>query len=170
MPDGMTRTRQKAHDPASDYGPHIQRKNGRVEVVDAADPDAPARTIRRARVVCHYDTAWKKGQISDVEREAADRYAQTHERFEGARERHDGPVSMSRAWERTPPLTQLQASASLTTAHQVLGNDAAGILIMYVRRNWTCERIAQHRHEDRKLTMGRIRAALCRLAEHWGMA
>jgi hypothetical protein len=162
MPDGMRRH--------GDYGPAIQRRNGRLEVVDAADPDSPARTIRRARVTCHYDTAWRKGQISDAEREAADRYAITCDRFAGAKERHDGPVSTSRAWERTPPMTALQASASLTEAHKAVGMDGAALLAKYVRDNLTAEAIAQRRNEDRKLTMGRIRAALCRLAEHWGMA
>lgn len=169
MPDGMTRTRTTG-EPVADHGPRIQHKLKRLEVVDAADPTNPNRTIRRARVVCHYDTAWRKGQISDAEREAADRYAQTYERADGARERHDGPTSMSRAWERTPPLTQLQASASITMAHQAVGNDAAGLLRDYVIRNLTAEQIAEKRREDRKLTMGRIRATLCRLAEHWGMA
>lgn len=169
MPDGMTRPRKPA-EPANNFGPIAQRINGRVEVVNAADPDNPSRTIRRGRVVCHYDTAWRKGHISDAEREAADRYAQTQERLEGARERHEGPSAQSRAWERTPALTAMQASASITAAHQAIGNDGAALLIMYVKHNWTSESIAARRHEDRKLTMGRIRAALCRLAEHWGMA
>lgn len=168
MPDGMTRAKL-AHDPARNHGPKIQRANGHLEVVDAADPDAPARTIRRARVKCHYDTAWRAKRISDAEREAADRYAQTQERFQGAREHRDGPSASNSPWQRTPPLTQLQASASLTDAHKAIGNDGAALLIMYVRDNRPVEHIAQRREENPTLCMGRIRATLSRLAEHWGM-
>lgn len=143
----------------------------RLEVVhDAADPDAPNRTITRARVACHYDTAWRKGQISAAEREAADRYAITHDRAQGAQERQGGPTASSSPWERTPPLTALQAVASLTSAHKAIGNDAAALVTAYVAFNQPAEAIAQRRREDRKVTMGRIKAALHRLAEHWGMA
>lgn len=169
MPDGMHTRARKAHDPASDYGPKIQRDNGHVEVVDAADPDSPARTIRRARARCHYDAAWRAGRISDAEREAADRYAHTQERFAGAREHRDGPTTASSPWQRTPGLTQLQASASLTDAHKAIGNDGAALLVMYVRDNRPVEDIAKRRGENPTLCMGRVRAALSRLAEHWNM-
>lgn len=168
MPDGMLR-RVKAHEPVNDHGPKIQHRNGALEVVDAADPANPSRTIRRARARCHYDAAWKAGRINDVEREAADRYAMTQERFAGAREHRDGPTTQSRPWERTPALTQLQASASLTDAHKAIGNDGAALLVMYVRDNRPVEDIARRRNENPTLCMGRIRAALSRLAEHWGM-
>ena len=142
----------------------------RLEVVEAADPDAPNRTITRARVACHYDTAWRKGQISSAEREAADRYAITYDRSQGAQDRQGGPSTAANPWERTPPLTALQAVASLTSAHKAMGNDAAALVKAYVALNQSAEAIAIKRHEDRKVTMGRIKAALRRLAEHWGMA
>ena len=168
MPDGMTSAKAQ-HDQVSDYGPRIQRSNGRVEVVDAADPDKPSRTIRRARARCHYDVAWKAGRLSDTEREAADRYAMTQERFQGAREHRNGPSPANSPWMRTPPLTQLQASASLTDAHKAIGNDGAALLVMYVRDNHPVEEVARRRSENPTLCMGRIRATLSRLAEHWGM-
>lgn len=169
MPDGMLRRAKAAHEQVNDHGPKIQHRNDQLEVVDAADPAQPARTIRRAQRVCHYDTAWRKGRISDTEREAADRYAQTYERFDGAREHFDGPSTRRNYWERTPPLTQLQASASITDAHKAIGNDAAALLKLYVVKNVKADEIARRRNENPTLCMGRIRAALSRLAEHWGM-
>jgi hypothetical protein len=64
-----------------DLGPTVRDEAGRerplrhdVEVVDAPDPDAPSRTIRRARVLPVYARMHRDGRITDEQREAADRY------------------------------------------------------------------------------------------------
>lgn len=142
---------------------------GNLELVDGADPDAPARTVRRARAVCHYDVAWKKGQITSEEREAADRYSFTCDREAGAKDQPSGFIPASDPWSRTPPLTIMQAQASLGSAHAAVGGDATALLRLYVQHNVPAEEIARRRQEDRKVCMGRIKAALGRLAEHWGM-
>ena len=142
----------------------------RLEVVQKADPTAPNRTITQAQVACHYDTAWRKGQISSAEREAAHRYATTYERADGAQDRAEGPSASRNAWEHMPALTVLQASASITSANKALGCQAAALVYAYAVENRSSESIAKDLREDRKITMGRIKAALRRLAEHWGMA
>lgn len=167
MGDGMTK--RDLGGTVGDYGPSVQRRNGRIEVVDAPDPGAPVRTIRRARVVCHYDTAWQRGHISGTEREAADRYAIICEREAGATEGRAGHASSNSPWQRTPALTALQASATLRAAHEAVGRDAAALLRLYVRDNVPCADLAHARGECRKQAMGRIRASLARLAEHWEM-
>lgn len=155
--------------PALDHGPRVQHRNGRLELVDAADPDRPNVTLRRARRVCHYNTAWRAGHLTDAEREACDRYAVLCEREEGAVERRDGPSVKADPWSRTPPLSAVQAIASLRAAHQAVGNDGAALLRLYVRDNLPVDEIARRRDERREVTMGRTRAAITRLAEHWGM-
>lgn len=153
----------------SDYGPSIQRRNGHLEIVDAADPGSPHRTIRRARRVCRYDEAHRRGSITDAEREAADRYAVTCEREAGARDGRDGPGVASAPWSRQPALTALQATASLRAAHAVVGHDGAALLRLYVRDNVSAEEIGRRRGEGKDLCMGRIKGALTRLVEHWNI-
>ncbi|HEV7457333.1 MAG TPA: hypothetical protein VGN96_11220 [Roseococcus sp.] len=184
MPDGSIARRRKRGQPASstpmDHGPPsitldakgkpVALLHHRLEVVDAADPDSPARTIRRARVVCHYDTAWKRGALTDAEREACDRYAILCDRAEGAQERRGGPSEASSPWTRTPPLTALQALASLRQADKAVGGDGAALLRLWVTHNVAAEEIARRRGERREVCMGRIRAATLRLAEWWEMA
>ena len=153
----------------ADLGPVVQHERARLEVVDAADPGAPSRTIRRARVVCHYDAMWKAGTLGNPEREAADRYAVTCEREEGARDASGSACGASAPWSRTPALTAIQASASLRAAHEAVGSDGKALLRMYVRDNRPMKAIAEDRSEEREVCKGRILATLRRLAEHWGM-
>jgi hypothetical protein len=166
----MSRRRKTSAPVTVDVGHAIRIARGEVEVVDAADPDSPARTIRRARVVCHYDTAWKKGRLSDGEREACDRYAILCDRAEGAQERRGGISEASAPWTRTPPLTALQALASLRQADKAVGTDGAALLRLWVTLNLPVPEIARRRGEREDMTMGRIRAATLRLAEWWEMA
>lgn len=154
---------------AADHGPANQHRTGRLEVVDAADPDAPSRTIRRARVVWHYDTAHRNGHLSDPEREACDRYLILCDREDGAQERRDGPSVRAAPWNRAPALSAIQAAASLRAAHAAVGPDGAALLRLYVRDNLPADEIARRRNEGRDVITGRIRAAIRRLAEHWGM-
>jgi hypothetical protein len=153
-----------------DHGPAAQHRAGRLELVDAADPDAPSRTIRRARVVCIYDLAWRGGHITDAEREACDRYAVLCEREAGGRDRVDGPTTRADPWARAPAYTAIQAAASLRAVHAVVGPDGAALLRLYIRDNVPIPEIARRRGEERHLCTGRVRAAIRRLAEHWEMA
>ena len=67
------------------------------------------------------------------------------------------------------PASQVQAVTSLRFAHAAVGKDGAALLRLYVRDNLSAEEIGRRRGEGRDQTMGRIRATLERLAEHWGM-
>jgi len=157
--------------PAFDHGPRVQHQTGKLEVVDAADPERPAHNIRRARRVCHYDTAERRGHISSAEREAADRYAITCDLEAGIRQdRGDGVHVRVPPWmQGHPAMAQVQAVTSLRFAHAAVGRDGAALLRLYVRDNLPAEEIGRRRGEGRDQTMGRIRATLERLAEHWGM-
>ncbi|RVT95237.1 hypothetical protein EOD42_16765 [Rhodovarius crocodyli] len=165
--------------PPLDHGPRVQHQTGKLEVVEAPDPDRPAHNVRRARRVYHYHAAWQRGSLTDAEREAADRYAITCEMEEGARDKPTGgpPVRVPPWMQGQPLMTQVQAVTSLRFAHHAVGKDGAALLRLYVRDNLSAEVIASRRgldgegrqRETKDVTMGRIRAALGRLAEHWGM-
>lgn len=153
--------------PLSDFGP----VPARVEVAAVADPDNPNRTIWRAQKKSHYNTLWKRGGLSDAEREAADRFGKTCEAFEGARDRPAPgmPVHREPHQQGHPTLSQVQAAASLRAVQAAVGNDANALLLLYVRDNKPASEIAERRREREDTTVGRIKAALTRLAEHWGM-
>src|SRR5690349_9704626 len=96
----------------ADFGPKHQRATplakilkakrpeevpGRLAVVDAPDPDAPNRTVRRARVRYHYDELHARGGLTDGEREAADCWLVLREMEAGGRNRPEVNTG------RTPP-------------------------------------------------------------------
>ena len=161
------RKRARAVPPPGDFGPVLER----VEVLAVADPAAPMATIRRARVRFHYDTLHRRGGLTDAEREAADRFGKTCEAFEGARDRPAPgmPVHREPHQQGHPTLSQVQAAASLRAVQAAVGNDANALLLLYVRDNLPASEVAQRRREREDCTVGRIKAALTRLAEHWGM-
>lgn len=167
-----------------DHGPAVRLANGTVEIVQGADPDAPARTVRRAVRVSHYVTAWRRGELSKPEFIAAERYGELCEFAAGGRDSRglDGAPGGSPAWSRTPPHTAVQAESTLRAAHAKVGHDGTALLRAYVRDNLSVEAIAFNRargeggdaeavqrryREGQKVIGGRIRAALTLLAEHW---
>ena len=164
------RTRRRPEVTISDLGPLIQRERGDLIVVDAPDPERPnAPDIRRAMRNPQYLRLWRKGDITDDQRNVCDRYSHLTERRDGARwvngERVGG--STHPAYQGHPTAAQVQASASLTTAHKALGNEAAGLIQMLVIANLPIEEIARRKHTRPEIAKGRVLAAIIRLEEHW---
>jgi hypothetical protein len=154
----------------SDLGPVIQRDRGDLIVLDVADPERPnAPNIRRAMRNPQYVRLWRKGDISDEQRNVCDRYEHLTERRDGARwvngERVGGSVNP--AYRGHPTSAQVQASATLTTAHKALGNEAAALVQMLVIANLPIEEIARRIVTRPEIAKGRVLAAIIRLEEHW---
>ena len=157
---------------APDYGPPERWAHGDVERVCRPDPDDPRRTVSGARVVARYVEAWRRRQITDEEREAADRWDVLTERASGARACYDvarGEVRDA-PWRRTPPEAQLAAITQLRHAREIVGRDAAALLDAWIVRHECVTVLAARRGEHPRQAMGRIRAALTRLVELWGIA
>ena len=156
-----------AHPP--DYGTPERWARGDVERVCRPDPDAPHRTVSGARVVARYVEAWRRGQITDAEREAADRWDVLTARAGGASscstlargEVRDAP------WRRTPPDAQLAAIAQLRHAREIVGRDAAELLDAWIVHHVHVMNLGKQRGQNPKQVMGRIRAGLTRLVELW---
>jgi hypothetical protein len=154
------------------HGLQARYLRGDVAVVDHPDPDNPKGvSVRGMRSRCNYDTLHARGGLSDAEREAADRYAVLCERELGAQDR-----SVASTAGRLPPwmqghpaMTQVQASAALRGAHAAVGGDGTALLRLYVRDGLAAGEIGKRRKETEAATLGRIKATLLRLAEHWGM-
>ena len=143
----------------------------RAERRDVADPDDPNRTVRVARLTCHYDQLHRRGTLSDAQREACDRYLMEAEVAEGAKDR-----PTARVGGRTPPWmqghpaeTQVRAVVSLRAARAAVGLNGRALCDLLVLANLDVAAIADRRKERREVTMGQIKASLTRLAEHWGM-
>ncbi len=164
-------TKPRRAEPA-DLGPLLRVKRGDVVEMHRADPDAPNRTVRGARVRVLYAEAWSRGSISDAEREAADRYVVLCEAATGARERSGVPVARLPAWQKGhPTLTQVMAEAELRRVHEAVGVFGVRLLRHYVRDNLPvdCAPMPPGGVVDAKHRMGWVRAALHRAAEAWGM-
>lgn len=157
--------------PPLDHGPAIQHRSGRLELVDGPDPARPAHNVRRARVVCHYDVAWRRGTISDEMREAADRYAVLSEAAQGARERPPEGMRVripphEQGW---PHMRQIDAVSQLGAAHAATGRQGRRLLELYVAGNVTLGEIARMSAVSERRVAADTWAALEALAEHWGM-
>jgi hypothetical protein len=127
--------------------------------------------VRRGRAICHYDRLHARGGLTDAEREAADLYAVLLEQEAGSRDR---PVI--KVGGRTPPWLashpnerQVIASAKLRKAHEAVGHYARALLRRFVEDNQPVNLIAVQMRMDERQCMGRVRGALTRLAELWGM-
>jgi len=174
MNANVTKRRGRRADaaPAPDYGPPERWAHGDVERVCRPDPDDPRRTVSGARVVARYVEAWRRGNITDEEREAADRWDVLTARASGAGACYDvarGEVRDA-PWRRTPPEAQLAAITQLRHAREVVGRDAAALLDAWIVHHECVTVLAARRGEHPRQAMGRIRAGLTRLVELWGIA
>ena len=146
-----------------DYGPDVRLARGDVAVADAADPDAPNRTVRRARVVVHYEAM----SLTEHQREAADRLCVQAERAGGAAWRPDAVVTALHPSQRGHPAEwQLVAIRDVQDAREALGEIAWRLLWDAVVLNTRLADMTGGSHGRAVLT-GRLLAALDRLAEHW---
>jgi hypothetical protein len=173
MNASATKKRRKAVEAgAPDYGPPERWARGEVERVYRPDPDAPHRTVSGARVVERYVEAWRRGQITDAEREAADKWAVLTARAVGGIPCYDATGGGVRVapWQRTPPEAQVVAIAQLRRAREIVGRDGAALLDSWIFGNVCVTVLGEQRGESRHQVMGRLRAALGRLAEFWGIA
>jgi len=155
-----------------DYGPPERWARGNVERVFRPDPDAPHRTVSGARVVARHVEAWRRGQIGDAEREAADKWDVLTARAEGGGSCSavTGNGVRSAPWRRTPPEAQLAAITQLRHAREIVGQDAADLLDAWIVHHASVMALAAQRAESRHQVMGRLRAALARLVELWRIA
>lgn len=166
----MPRRRRMRETSPSDLGPLIQRERGDLIVLDVADPERPnAPNIRRAMRNPQYRKLWVKGDISDEQRNCCDRYQHLTETRDGAKwvngERVGG--SLHAAYRGHPTEAQVRASATLTTAHKALGNEAAALLKLLIEDNHPVEEIARRINARPEIAKGRVLAAIIRLEEHW---
>lgn len=157
----------------SDLGPRSQHENGKL-VVDreATDPDRPNGTyIHRAMRHPNYVRMQKKGDITELQREACDAYAVLTEWRDGARWVNGQRVGgrSCAAYRGHPTMTQVQASARLTRAHAALGGDASALMVLFVAEDLPMGELARRRQEREEVTKGMVIAAIRRLAELWGM-
>lgn len=149
-----------AQGPAVDLGPDVRRQRGDVVVEFRPDPDNPARgTVQGAKTRVWYHGAWIDGQLTDEQHEAADRYLIRLEQHQGAKEGSPTMAAGIRGQGFAGPTErQVIATADLRAADEVLGPD-----VKLVRQvvGWNLTPESQQ--------VPALRAALQRLADHWGM-
>lgn len=174
----MARRKQKqpkraaALELAGDFGPKMSRDRGDVEIVQAPDPDAPNRTIKRARRVVVYDVLNRTGTISDEQREAADRYLVTAITAGGGTWRPGDATELlgGAHWQKSgPPERQLRAMSALRRANTALGPGACHLIQRLVLDNKDLAALAAYYSTNTQVVRGMVVAALTRLAEQYGI-
>lgn len=175
MPDGgliaMPRRRNRARQPIPlepfDVGPAEPRRRGEVMVTDAADPDNPSRTIRRARRVWAPDVLLAKGSIDQDHHSAATRFHNAYAvGVQGARDRLGVYVDNS---GRPSGLAdaRLAAVTDYRAAEAAVGPVASAALSWCVLSHGSVTGWAECRGWTVDKASGYLLAALDRLAHHY---
>lgn len=167
MPKRKTKPRAEAL--RIDLGPDIRHRNGTATTETAADPDAPARTIHRARRVWAPDAMLRAGTISREQYEAAARYERDYTIAQGGSaeplgvfvDRSVGPGGMG--------VARIDAQTRYRKANQAVGLVLSPVLSWCVLSTGTVTGYAQTRNWPVHRAVGYLCAALDRLAEHYGL-
>ncbi|MCX8003335.1 MAG: hypothetical protein N2688_00005 [Burkholderiaceae bacterium] len=164
-----------------DLGPLIRQPDGRLaphrsRVVEAI-ADVPGRRVTRAVRSPGYDRLWRRGVLSDAQREAADLYVRLCEQATGARDSDAAQVRIDGGWLRGdgPTLAQMQAVARLRDANDALGHRARLVVERVVVADEPPSACAAvfgvpgELNQDARYNrvLGLLDAALQRLVEHW---
>ena len=160
---------QQGREAPYDHGPPSLLAAGQAVVVDAADPAAPNRTIRRARRVWAPDVLLAQGAIDQSHHHAARRY---HDAYAvgimGARDRLTVYVDRAGA-PRGFSEAQLFAATDYRKATQAAGQQASPLLAWCVLSYGSVAGWAQCKGWDARKAQGYLLAALDRLVDHYGL-
>lgn len=161
------RSRGLNHTQEPDIGPMMLHRRGWLTLEDAPDPDAPNRTIRRARAVWVPDEWLRKGTIDQADHSAAVRYHDAYALgIEGARERMEFYVQMTGAPSGYSD-ARLAAATDYRKASDAVGAFSANCLTWCVLRRSTVADWAGNRQLHPQIAAGYLLAAIHRLTEHY---
>jgi len=154
---------------AMDAERKIPKAARRAERHQRPDPEDPNRTVWGCRRVEEFRRLEAAGSISLEHAMACERYILTAAAAEGANDQAKPIVGRLPPWMQGHPAEQqLMARVSLRNAINALGNSAHALVQMLVLENLTIKAIAARKEINPTEAKGEIRAALTRLAEHWG--
>lgn len=164
---------------------HVTRERwqrGEVEIDDHADPDRPMRdqsgvqvgfhTIRGARAAQGgHAYLRRRGSIDDAQFAAAARYVDAWHGCErsGSTLGAAGTTRLPVHQQGHPTMAMLQAAEALRQVDRSLGHAGRLIVHQVAVQGWTLGTIGGAAGEGDQVTLGRLRAALDRLVEVWGI-
>jgi hypothetical protein len=161
---------RRAVDAVTDYGPSIRLNRGEVEKVTRPDPDNLNREILGCRRVEEFRRMHQAGTIMLEHFLACERYIVTASAAMGIHDRPTSPVGRRPFWQQGHMADQqLAARVSIRNAANALGCSAHALVEMLVLENLSMATIAKRRDMNPTEAKGAVRAALTRLAEHWGL-
>lgn len=168
--------------PLMDLGPEVRSD---VAVEDRPDPDRPLlataedgalvqvgfHTTRGARSLSGHDYLHRRGAITWAEHQAALKYVVTLEQLYGATWREAGQRSVVPPWQKGAPFErQIEAASELRRLREIVGVTGMAVVDATMCHQTTIARISQERGECPHYVTGRLRAALDRMAEYWGIS
>lgn len=164
----------RSKDPVNDHGPKILTRRGKLKIhpsrvlEDAADPDQPNRTIRRARVQWLPDVWLAKKVISQEQHDAATRFVMAYEMgVLGAKDRSFHRISFGRVAPAGLANVQLFCITDYRQAEEAVGMSLSAALAWCVLSTGTVEGWAECKGWHRDRAAGYLMAALDRLVEHY---
>ena len=157
-------------------------RRGEVIREDHADPDRPMRgqdgvqtgfhAIRGARAAQGgHDYLLRRGSIDNAQHRAADRY---HAAWHGVERSGSalggaGGVRLPLHQQGCPTAAMVACAADMMAAKDALGVGARILVHQVVVQGWTLGTVGGGSGENDQVTLGRLRAALDRLVEIWGI-
>ena len=149
---------------------------------DHADPDRPLRaqdgvqtgfhTIRGARAAQGgHDYLHRRGSIDATQHAAAARYCDAWHGVErsGSTLGDIGGIRLPIHQQGCPTAAMVACAADIRVAKDSLGHGARLLVHQVAVQGWTLSIIGEAAGEGDKVTLGRLRGALDRLAEIWGI-
>lgn len=158
-----------------DLGPAIRRERGEVVTEFRPDPDNPqTATVKGARAAQGgHDYLRARGSLDDAQHAAACRYSDA---MHGHVRSGCHLAAAMQGAGRTPPHQQghpspdmVAAAALIRQADAILGPGQTALVRMVVIQGLTLGTVGGAAGEGDQVTLGRLRAALDRLAELWAL-
>ncbi len=169
----MSANRKRAAGPAADLGPAIRLARG--DVVEEFRPDpakpqgAPVKGARASQG--GHDYLRRRGSLDAAQHAAAARYADAWQGMErsGSTLGAAGSVRLPPHQQGHPTQAMVACAADVRLAVECLGPGARLLVHQVSVQGWTLGTIGGAAGEGDQVTLGRLRGALDRLAEVWGI-
>lgn len=161
--------------PRADLGPSIRRERGEVVVEFRPDPDNPQRaTVKGARAAQGgHDYLRARGSLDAAQHAAAERYSAAYhgQAKSGCHlaAAMDGNVRVPPHQQGHPSADMLDCAEMIRRADYILGEGMTHIVRLVVIKGSALKIAGEAAGETDQIALGRLRGALDRLAEMWGI-
>jgi hypothetical protein len=160
---------------AEELAPRAQRDRGIVEQTQWRDPEDNNVLRKEARLISGYRRVdelrrlHERGQVTEKQLQAAEKFLIDYEISDGARPAYSVSGVHVDAAASGPNDVQMLAARRYREATQAIGKHASAVLFVAVMGNLNMHALSERFRVPDYVALGWLQAALERLVEHYGM-